>query len=215
MKNDEKTMGKRFFGYARVSTKKQHEDRQLHALEEFGVQKEGVFVDKASGKDFDRPAYLRILAKLRPGDVLVLPSIDRLGRNYTEIIDQWRLVTKEMSVDVVILDMPLLDTRKKIEGELLNTFVADMVLQLMSYVAQNEREMLKVRQREGIDAARRKGVRFGRPPKKTPAKFYPLYRAWKEDDISAIGAARALGVAARTFMRWAGEEDAVVRESNA
>lgn len=193
----------RLIGYARVSTVKQKEDRQVHSLEQFGVKKERLYVDKASGKDFDRMMYLKLLEDLRPGDVLVLHSIDRLGRNYEEIMEQWRLLTKELLVDIVILDMPLLDTRKKVEGELLNTFVADIVLQIMSYVAQNERETLMIRQREGIEAARRKGVQFGRPRKQAPPQYPALLRACREEgSMSVRGAARKLGVSVNTFRRW-------------
>lgn len=212
--NNRNTEQERFFGYVRKSTVKQHEDRQLHSLEQFGVKKEHLYVDQASGKDFDRPMYLRMLKKLRPGDVLVLHSIDRLGRNYNEIMEQWRRLTKELLVDIVILDMPLLDTRKRAEGELLNTFVADIVLQIMSYVAQNEREMLRVRQREGIDAAKRKGVRFGRPRKPVPPQYYTLLNDWKNGRISVKKASKQLGIAPDTFRRWSEEQEAKGRAQN-
>lgn len=185
----------------------------MFSLEAFGVKSRHLYVDKLSGKDFMRPAYLQMLSALRRDDVLVLPSIDRLGRNYEEIMNQWRKLTKEMQVQIVVLDMPLLDTRRKEKDELLDTFVADLVLQILSYVAQNEREMMRRRQREGIEAAKRKGVRFGRPPLAMPKKFDALYCAWKENNISAVQAAKQLGVAAKTFAKWVREAEHGMEES--
>lgn len=152
------------YGYIRVSSKDQNEDRQRLALLEFGVPRRNLCIEKRSGKDFERPQYKRLLRILRPGDLLVVMSIDRLGRNYEEIQNQWRRITKELKVNIVVLDMPLLDTRRREGDDLLGTFVADLVLQILSYVAQTERENTKQRQREGIAAAKRRGVRFGRPP---------------------------------------------------
>ena len=152
------------YGYARVSTKEQHEDRQLSALKEFGVADEDIFIEKQSGKDFNRPIYLRLTKRLRTGDTLVVKSIDRLGRNYADIIEQWRIINKVIGAYIVVLDMPLLDTRRK-DVDLTGTFVADLVLQVLSYVAQTERQNIISRQAEGIVAAKEKGVRFGRPPK--------------------------------------------------
>lgn len=159
------------YGYIRVSSKDQNEDRQRLALLEFGVPRRNLCIEKRSGKDFERPQYKRLLRILRPGDLLVVMSIDRLGRNYEEIQNQWRRITKELKVNIVVLDMPLLDTRRREGDDLLGTFVADLVLQILSYVAQTERENTKQRQREGIAAAKRRGVRFGRPPKPVPEAF--------------------------------------------
>ena len=157
-------MSKIIYGYIRVSTKEQNEDRQRIALAEFPVPENHIFLDKLSGKDFERPQYKKLTKKLRPGDILVIKSIDRLGRNYEEILNQWRIITKEKRADIVVLDMPLLDTRQT-GRDLTGTFVADLVLQILSYVAQTERENIKQRQKEGIAAAKLRGVQFGRPRK--------------------------------------------------
>ena len=194
-------MEKRVFGYVRVSSKDQNTDRQLIAMREFGVEDANVFTDKQSGKDFDRPAYRRLVRKMKPGDVLVIKSIDRLGRNYDEILEQWRLLTKKKSVAIVVLDMPLLDTRQG--RDLTGTLIADIVLQLLSYVAQTEREFIRQRQAEGIAAARGRGVRFGRPPLECPEGFDGAYRAWRAGKLSARRAASVLGVSAGTFQKWA------------
>lgn len=154
------------YGYARVSSKEQNEQRQMIALTAFGIAKKNIYMDKQSGKDFDRPRYKRLVKKLHPGDLLVIQSIDRLGRNYGEILEQWRVITKEKRVDIVVLDMPLLDTRARGQ-DLTGTFIADLVLQILSYVAQTEREMIRKRQAEGIAAAKARGVKFGRRPKET------------------------------------------------
>lgn len=159
-------------------------------------------MDKLSGKDFNRPRYQRLLKRLKPGDLLVLKSIDRLGRNYEEILNQWRKITKEIRADIVVLDMPLLDTRQT-GRDLTGTFVADLVLQILSYVAQTERENIRQRQAEGIAAARKRGVRFGRPRKEIPDLFYQLKEEWTERKISSRDAARQLGIAQDTFLRWA------------
>ncbi len=189
------------YGYVRVSSKDQCEDRQLLALQAFGVPPQAVFEDKLSGKDFDRPRYRALMRKLRPGDLLVVKSIDRLGRNYEEIQEQWRKITKEKKADVVVLDMPLLDTRKK-EKDLTGTFIADLVLQILCYVAQVERENIRQRQAEGIAAARARGVSFGRRSLPIPDRFASLWQAYRRGDISARAAARKLGVVHSTFLKW-------------
>ena len=170
------------YGYVRVSTREQNEARQIIALHQFCVPDERIYLDKQSGKDFNRPAYKRLLRTLRPGDVLAVQSIDRLGRNYEEILEQWRLLTKKKGVAMVVLDMPLLDTRNT--RDLTGTLIADIVLQLLSYVAQKERESIRQRQAEGIAAAKERGVRFGRPEKEIPGRFFLLYDDWKKGEIS-------------------------------
>lgn len=190
------------YGYIRVSTKEQNEDRQYIAMLEFGVKNRDIYMDKQSGKDFNRPAYKRVLRLLKPGDVLVVKSIDRLGRNYEEIIEQWRMITKIIGAAIVVLDMPLLDTRQK-DKDLTGTFISDLVLQILSYVAQTEREFMRQRQAEGIAAARAKGVRFGRPPMPKPPAFEMFRREWVNNEISAREAARCLGIDHKTFIAWA------------
>lgn len=192
------------YGYARVSTREQNELRQLVALEQFGLPESQIFVDKQSGKDFNRRSYKRLVRKLRPGDTLVIKSIDRLGRNYTEILEQWRLITKEKRAAIVVLDMPLLDTRQN--RDLTGTLIADIVLQLLSYVAQTEREFIHQRQAEGIAAAKANGVRFGRPLIEQPESFPAVKALWASGGISAREAARQLGISAKTFARWAKAE---------
>jgi len=192
----------RVYGYARVSTKEQHEDRQLIALREFGVSEESIHVEKQSGKDFNRPIYLRLIKKLKMGDTLVVKSIDRLGRNYEEILDQWRVINKVIGAYVVVLDMPLLDTRKK-DVDLTGTFVADLVLQVLSYVAQAERQNIINRQAEGIAVAKEKGVRFGRPPRNRPAEFDKYAEMYRHNEINDKKAADLLGLPRTTFRRWA------------
>ena len=191
------------YGYVRVSTREQNEDRQLVAMREFGVMDGNIFLDKLSGKDFKRPAYRRLLKKLKPGDTLAIKSIDRLGRDYGEILEQWRIITKERQAAIVVLDIPLLDTRQK-ERDLTGTFIADLVLQILSYVAQTEREFIRQRQAEGIEAARSRGVKFGRPPMEHPVMFQEVREAWKRREISAREAGRRLGVSYKTFQAWAG-----------
>lgn len=190
------------YGYVRVSTKEQCEDRQMIALQEFPVPPGNIFLDKISGKDFNRPQYRRLMKKLRPGDLLVVKSIDRLGRDYEEILCQWRVITKEKEADIVVLDMPLLDTRQT-GRNLTGTFVADLVLQILSYVAQTERENIRQRQQEGIAAARLRGVRFGRPRKTVPDEFSHIKSQWEERSITSREAAKMLGIAQDTFLRWA------------
>lgn len=189
------------YGYARVSTKEQCEDRQILALTRFSVKKENLYLDKLSGKDFNRPQYKKLMRKLRPGDTLAIPSIDRLGRDYEEIQNQWRIITKEKHADIVVLDMPLLDTRKS-GKDLTGTFIADLVLQILSYVAQTEREKIRQRQKEGITAAQLRGVRFGRPRKPIPLEFEYLKRQWENRNISSREAARRLDISQDTFLRW-------------
>ncbi len=157
------------YGYARVSSYEQNEERQLIALKSKGVDKKCIFVDKQSGKDFDRPQYKKLIKKLKADDLLYVLSIDRLGRNYIDIQEQWRIITKEIGAEICIIDMPLLDTRR--DKDLIGTFISDVVLQLLSFVAQNERENIKYRQRQGIEAAKKRGVKFGRPEKQLPENF--------------------------------------------
>ena len=163
------------YGYIRVSSRDQNEDRQRIALRERGVEDGFIYTDKVSGKDFDRPQYRKLAKKLKPGDLLMIQSIDRLGRNYEELQNQWRILTKEKNVDICVIDMPLLDTRQG--KDLMGTFIADLVLQILSFVAQNEREFIRKRQAEGIAAAKAKGVKFGRPPIPLPDNFYPVHKA--------------------------------------
>lgn len=190
------------YGYVRVSTREQREDRQLFAMKDFGVTEENIFLDKQSGKDFDRKAYRKLLKKIKPGDTLVVKSIDRLGRDYGEILEQWRIITKEKQAAVVVIDIPLLDTRQK-GRDLTGTFIADLVLQILSYVAQTEREFIHQRQAEGIKAAKARGVRFGRPPMERPEMFQALAEAWERNEISAREAGRRLGISYKTFQAWA------------
>lgn len=194
-------MESKIYGYVRVSTKEQNEDRQLIAQREFPVLVNNIYMDKLSGKDFNRPQYRKLLRKIRPGDIVVIKSIDRLGRNYEEILMQWRIITKEKQVDVVVLDMPLLDTRKS-GNDLTGTFVADLVLQILSYVAQTERENIHQRQKEGIAAAKLRGVRFGRPRKPILEGFWQLKVDWENKKITSREAAQQLSIAQDTFLRW-------------
>lgn len=188
------------YGYARISSRDQNPERQLIALEAFGVERRQIYTDTQSGKDFERPQYKRMIKRMRPGDVLVIKSIDRLGRNYEEMIEQWRAITREKGVDIVVLDMPLLDTRQG--RDLMGTLIADIVLELLSYVAQTEREMILSRQKEGIEAARARGVRFGPRPKKKPEAYGQCAKAWRSGEISAREAARRLDISHKTFLRW-------------
>ncbi len=191
------------YGYIRVSTKEQNEDRQVIALRAFGVSK--IYLDKQSGKDFDRPNYKRLLRKLKSGDTIIIKSIDRLGRNYDDILEQWRIITKEKNCAVVVLDMPLLDTRQS--RDLTGTLIADIVLQLLSYVAQTEREFIRQRQAEGIAAAKEKGVKFGRAPMERPAGYEMMKVQFLEHQVSARAAAKQLGITHSTFLRWVNEEN--------
>ena len=191
------------YGYVRVSTKEQNEDRQIIAMHKFGVTDSHIVLDKQSGKDFERPGYQHLVRKLKTGDTLVIKSIDRLGRNYDEILEQWRLLTKVKQVTVVVLDMPLLDTRQG--RDLTGVLIADIVLQLLSYVAQTEREFNRQRQAEGIAAAKAKGVRFGRRSKDRGENYEDVLAAWRRGEISGRAAAKKLGVAHGTFQRWCRE----------
>ena len=175
-------MNGQVYGYIRVSSREQNEERQLISLREVQVPEENTFIDKQSGKDFERPQYKRLLRKLKKDDLLYIKSIDRLGRNYGEILEQWRILTKEKSVDIVVLDMPLLDTRQG--KDLMGTFLSDIVLQVLSFVAENERANIRQRQAEGIAAAKARGVRFGRPPKPLPDNYLSTYLQWKSGALT-------------------------------
>ena len=188
------------YGYVRVSSRDQKEERQMIAMQEFGVEKKQIYLDKQSGKDFERPQYQKLLRKLKSGDTLVIKSIDRLGRNYDEILVQWRSITKKKKAAIVVLDMPLLDTRQN--RDLTGTLIADIVLQLLSYVAQTEREFIKQRQKEGIAAAKARDVKFGRAPLERPAEFDQLQSLWLQGEVSAREAGRQLNVTHKTFLRW-------------
>ena len=185
------------YGYVRVSTQEQNETRQLAAMRGFGVEGKNIVVEKMSGKDFRRPRYRKLVKALQPGDVLVVKSIDRLGRNYDEILEQWGVITKKRKAAIVVLDMPLLDTRQG--RDLTGTLIADIVLQLLSYVAQTERENIRQRQAEGIAAAKARGVRFGPPPKALPDNFEQLRQAWRSKQMSLRAAAETCGVPRSTF----------------
>ena len=186
------------YGYVRVSSIDQNEDRQLAAMKEKGVTGSALYIDKQSGKDFDRPQYKRLIKKLRPGDLLYVLSIDRLGRNYKEIQNQWRILTKDKEVDVCVIDMPLLDTRTA--KDLMGTFIADLVLQILSFVSENERVNIKKRQEQGIAAAKARGVRFGRPPTPLPENYHSVYQRWRAKKITASAAARECGMALSSFL---------------
>ena len=185
------------YAYIRVSTREQNEDRQLIAMNELQVPKKNIFIDKQSGKDFERPRYKKLIKRLKKDDLLYIKSIDRLGRNYNEIQEQWRILTKEKAVDIVVLDMPLLDTRRG--KDLMGTFLSDIVLQVLSFVAENERVNIRQRQAEGIAAAKAKGVRFGRPPKPLPGNFEEVYRRWEKGEITGTAAARGCRMPLSTF----------------
>lgn len=185
------------FGYIRVSSKTQNEDRQLIAMRELSVPEKNIYMDRQSGKDFERPQYLKMIAKMRKDDLLYVKSIDRLGRNYEEILAQWRVLTKEKGVDIVVLDMPLLDTRRG--KDLLETFLSDIVLQVLSFVAENERSNIRQRQKEGIAVARSRGVKIGRPPKPLPENFCSVYHQWKTGRITGVSAAKACDMPISTF----------------
>jgi len=188
------------YGYIRVSSKEQNEHRQLLAMEQAAISQRNIYTDKCSGKDFNRPQYRRLIERIRKGDILVIKSIDRLGRDDDEIIEQWRLITKEKEAAIVVLDMPLLDTRR--DRDLTGTLIADIVLQLLSYVAQTERELIKQRQAEGIAAAKKRGVRFGAKPKERPHHFEQCRAEWENGKLSARAAAKRLGISHKTFLCW-------------
>lgn len=185
------------YGYVRVSSKEQNEDRQMIALREISVPAKNIFVDKRSGKDFERPQYQKLLRKIKKDDLLYIKSIDRLGRNYDEILHQWQILTKEKGVDIVVLDMPLLDTRRG--KDLMGTFLSDIVLQVLSFVAENERTNIRLRQAEGIAAAKARGVKFGRPPRSLPDNFYDVGIAWRNKELTLKEAAMLCDMPESTF----------------
>lgn len=191
-----KMMGN-IFGYIRVSSRDQNEDRQLIALKELAIPEKNIFVDKQSGKDFQRPNYKKMVRRLKKDDLLYIKSIDRLGRNYAEILEQWRILTKDKGIDIVVLDMPLLDTRRG--KDLMGAFLSDIVLQVLSFVAENERTNIRQRQAEGIAAAKARGVRFGRPPSVLPDNFHDVYQRWKNGKITGTKAAKECGMPLSTF----------------
>ena len=191
------------YGYIRVSTREQNEQRQLIAMQEFGISENRIYMDKQSGRDFERKNYKKMVRRLKKDDTLVVKSIDRLGRNYDEILEQWRVITKEKQAAIVVLDMPLLDTRQS--RDLTGTLIADIVLQLLSYVAQTEREFIRQRQAEGIAVAKQNGVKFGRKPMERPDGLESLKAQWLRGELSARAAAKQLGVTHSTFLRWVRE----------
>lgn len=190
-------MSQNIYGYIRVSSRDQNEDRQLIALRETDVPEKNIYTDKQSGKDFERPQYKKLVKKLKRDDLLYIKSIDRLGRNYEEIQNQWRLLTKEKGVDICVIDMPLLDTRRG--KDLLGTFLSDIVLQVLSFVAENERLNIRARQAEGIAAAKARGVRFGRPPRPLPENYHSAYQRWKAGKITETAAATECGMPLSSF----------------
>lgn len=192
-------MENKIYGYVRVSSQEQNEDRQLIAMSEAGVERANIFIDKQSGKDFDRPNYKRLIKRLRPGDTLFIKSIDRLGRNYEEIQNQWRIITKDKGVDMVVIDMPLLDTRN--HKNLLGTFISDLVLQLLSFISENERTTIRQRQAEGIAAAKKRGVRFGRPTKEAPQNFEEVILKWQKKEVPLDEILKEYDMSAATFYR--------------
>lgn len=195
------------YGYVRVSSRDQNEARQMRAMAEQQIPKRCIFMDKQSGKDFDRPQYKRLLRRLKKGDLLIVHSIDRLGRNYDEILEQWRIITKEKQADICVLDFPLLDTRSRIgDGDLTGRFVSDLVLQILAYVAQKERESIRQRQAEGIAAAKARNVHFGRRAMQRPSEFGEYRQQWTRGEISAREAARQLNISHNTFLKWSREE---------
>ena len=204
-------MKKQVYGYARVSSTDQHEDRQLIALRERHIPESNIYMDKLSGKDFRRPQYQALVRRLRKGDLLYVLSIDRLGRNYEEIQNQWRYLTKRIGIHICIIDMPLLDTRNG--ADLMGTFIADLVLQILSFVAQNERETIKQRQRQGIDAAKARGVRFGRPPLPLPDNFHEVHSAWRNKKITLRQAASMCQMPTGTFYAKAKRFEDVLKKT--
>ena len=187
------------YGYVRVSSTDQNEDRQMLALKKQNIADKNIYIDKLSGKDFNRPAYKKLIKKLKSGDLLYILSIDRLGRNYEEIQNQWRVLTKKIGADICVIDMPLLDTRQG--KDLMGTFIADLVLQILSFVAQNERENIRKRQLQGIAAAKARGVRFGRPEKGLPPEFVSLVREWEKKKITLSEVLKQCKISESTFYR--------------
>ena len=202
-------MENKTYGYVRVSSQEQNEDRQLIAMAESGVARGNIFMDKQSGKDFERPNYKKLIKRLRPGDTLIIKSIDRLGRNYEEIQNQWRIITREKKVDIVVIDMPLLDTRR--DKNLLGTFISDLVLQLLLFISENERTTIRQRQAEGIAAAKKRGVRFGRPTKEAPPDFDELIVKWQKKEMPLDEILRQYGMSESTFYRRLRERKAMKR----
>lgn len=198
-------MSGKTYGYVRVSSKEQHVERQLVALQKKGVKSNCIFIDRESGKDFVRDNYQLLLRTIKPGDTIVVKSIDRLGRNYDEILNQWHRITRDLDADIVVLDMPLLDTR--VGKDLTGTLISDIVLQLLSYVAQTEREFIRQRQAEGIVVAKARGVQFGRKPKEKPHNYENVKERWEKGNISAREAARQLGTTHKTFLSWARKDN--------
>ncbi len=194
-------MSEKIYGYMRVSTREQNEDRQRIAMREYGVPEENLYLDKQSGKDFERPGYQALVKKLNSGDTLVIKSIDRLGRNYDEILEQWRFLTKEKQVWITVLDMPMLDTGA--ERDLLSRLISEIMLQVLSYVTQQERDFIRQRQKEGIAAAKQRGVHFGKKAIPIPDNFDEVRKRWERGEISATAAGKCLGVARNTFLKWA------------
>ena len=193
-------MSQKIYGYMRVSTREQNEDRQRLAMIQYGVPEENIVLDKKSGKDFERPAYQALIARMDSGDKLVIKSIDRLGRNYEEILEQWRILTKERNLLITVLDMPILDT--KAEQGLLDRLICEIILHVLSYFAQQEREYIRQRQAEGIAAAKGRGVHFGNTAMRVPQEFEIIYAIWQNGELSATKAAKALGVSRNTFLKW-------------
>ena len=191
------------YGYCRVSSANQHEDRQLLAMQDLQIPQGRIFIDKQSGKDFNRPNYKKLINRLKNGDLLYIKSIDRLGRNYEEIQNQWRIIAKEKGVDIVVIDMPILDTRQY--KDLMGTFISDLVLSLLSFIAQNERETIRTRQAEGIAAAKLRGVRFGRPPKAAPANFGKLVKKWERGQLKTAEILILCAMKETTFYKRLGE----------
>lgn len=185
------------YGYVRVSSIDQNEDRQLQAMKQKEIPTRNLYIDKQSGKDFDRPQYKKLVKRLRRGDLLYILSIDRLGRNYKEIQNQWRILTKDKEVDICVIDMPLLDTHNG--KDLMGTFIADLVLQILSFVAESERTNIKKRQEQGIAAAKARGVKFGRPPRPLPENYHSVYQRWRAGKITGVAAAKECGMPLSTF----------------
>jgi len=198
-------MNVQLYGYVRVSTRDQNEERQVIAMRDFGVPTEGILVEKMSGKNFDRPIYQNLVSKMKPGDVLVIKSLDRLGRNYDAVIEEWKHLTKSLDVAVVVLDMPLLDTRKK-DHNLTATFISDVVLQVLSYVAETEREFCRQRQAEGIAVAKANGVKFGKQPLERPTILPELREKWQRGEITSREGGKLLGISHTTFLAWIKDE---------
>lgn len=196
----------RTYGYIRVSTREQNEERQVLAMREFGITERDMIIDKQSGKDFERPGYKKLMKKLAQNDIVVVKSIDRLGRNYEEILEQWRMITKEKNADIIVLDMPLLDTR--VGKDLTGTLISDIVLQILCYVAQTERDFIKQRQREGIEAAKANGVHLGRKAMERPNNYDEVKLEWLCGNISAREAGRRLGISHTCFRKWLAKDEA-------